>query len=187
MWLRIRFDTTPQRHYYSPLMSAIWFGKSAVAELGRSGPLTAALEVDRLPRLNEAVVPPSGPIEAQVAFGNDGENVLVDASLRGAVSVACQRCLEPMTLAVDSRMRLALVADDTAVAPDGYESLFVPDGEVRLADLVEDEILLGIPFSARHPDGECGALAQALEDMRGSSEATRPFAGLAALLRDKDN
>lgn len=170
-------------------MSAIWFEKSALADLDRSGPLTAVLSVDRMSRVGAVVIPPSGPIDVRMDFARHGDLVLIDAELSGAVSVGCQRCLEPMTLVIDSRLRIALAADEQtgAAAPEDYESVVATDGKIRLVDLVEDEILLGIPFSSRHADGECGPLARELDGMQSATDKSRPFAGLAGMMRDDEN
>ena len=51
--------------------------------------------------------------------------------------------------------------------------------ELDVATLVEDEILLGLPYAPRHEDGACGPLGTAVAE----GAAASAFAKLAALKR----
>ena len=72
----------------------------------------------------------------------------------------CQRCLQPLEWTVDQKTVVALAgSEDEADALDAES-----DGEVVLAagpldplELVEDELLLTLPYAPTHPEGECTA------------------------------
>jgi uncharacterized protein len=51
--------------------------------------------------------------------------------------------------------------------------------ELDLQELVEDEILLGLPLSVRHAQGHCSSGEQ---EVHGRKAADSPFARLASLL-----
>ncbi|MEJ7669510.1 MAG: YceD family protein [Casimicrobiaceae bacterium] len=78
----------------------------------------------------------------------------------GVVPLECQRCLKPLAWTVDQTTLLALAgSEDEADALDAES-----DGEVVLAagpldpiELVEDELLLTLPYAPTHPVGECTA------------------------------
>ena len=90
----------------------------------------------------------------------------------------CQRCLEPMDLAVQVDRWFRLVADEaTALAEDdeSEEDLLVKVPDLNALALLEDEILLALPLVPRHE--ACHApLSAALED-----DLPHPFAALAGL------
>lgn len=78
----------------------------------------------------------------------------------GVVPLECQRCLQPLAWTVDQTTVVALAgSEDEADALDAES-----DGEVVSAvgpldpiELVEDELLLTLPYAPTHPDGECSA------------------------------
>ncbi|MBT8136650.1 MAG: DUF177 domain-containing protein [Gammaproteobacteria bacterium] len=169
-------------------MSALWFEKLPLATLaGDASAGSVELPLAALPRLAEAVLPDTGPVTVSCQLSGD-QPLLLDARVNGRVRVACQRCLEPLQIEVDDELHLALstVDIDSEQLPAGYELLVVPDGELRLADLMEDEVLLELPLAPRHPAGECGALTGDLEQLeKPAAETTTPFSGLADMLRDR--
>jgi len=171
-------------------MSAIWLEKTDIANLVGAGvAVDAELSISELPRVAVAVLPESGPIRAGFSFEKtDSGIVLMNGELHGSVELTCQRCLERIRIEIDDQLRLALLASemDESKVPQGYELLIIPGGELRLADLIEDEVLLELPLSARHPDGDCGSLGRNLNELKEpAAEMTTPFAGLADMLRDR--
>ena len=90
----------------------------------------------------------------------------------------CQRCLEPMDMAVQVDRWFRLVADEaTALAEDdeAEEDLLVMAPDLDALGLLEDEILLALPLVPRH-DACHAPLSAALED-----DLPHPFAALAGL------
>jgi len=108
-----------------------------------------------------------------------GRRVLA-GSAACAVSVRCQRCLEPFELHLAAPIRLGVLRDegDLDRLPDGYEPLICPvDQEVSLAHLIEDELLLALPDHPHHADGMCSASAVPAQQ----AGKRQPFAALASL------
>ncbi|MFO1413986.1 MAG: YceD family protein [Burkholderiales bacterium] len=78
--------------------------------------------------------------------------------IRGQVPVECQRCLEPFSFAVDQRTVTVLAkseAEADALDADSEEEVLVADHPLIAADLVEDELLLTLPFAPMHDPGAC--------------------------------
>jgi uncharacterized protein len=99
--------------------------------------------------------------------------------LNGALQLRCQRCLESMRFDLDSDEVLVLAAtqaeiDAEPVEPDSPDRLLAAE-EVRVRDLLEDELILALPYAPRHEGCEAGAA--------GDSEKISPFAGLRGMLR----
>lgn len=133
-----------------------------------------------LPRLRASLAALDGELDYAIHGRHDamGRRAL-QLKLRGVLKLSCQRCLETMDtpLEVDAMLVLAsseaeLDADaDDPSAPDRV----LASREMPIRELIEEEVLLSIPFAPRHV--RCGARHDALGEPRPS-----PFAGLSAML-----
>ena len=73
-----------------------------------------------------------------------------------------------------------MIAGDSAHSDDACEVWELEDDTVRPADIVEEALIMAMPFSARHDTAEaCREFATAASD---ASQTTRPFAALKAQL-----
>ena len=78
--------------------------------------------------------------------------------LRGSVMLECQRCLDDFAWLVDVTTEVLLARDDAELAAlDADSSLEVVLAAAPLDPLalVEDELVLALPFAPRHPDEAC--------------------------------
>ena len=141
--------------------------------------LEGTLAIADLERLHDLLAEISGEVgyRLQGIVGERGQPQL-RLTVSGEVPLACQRCLQVVhfPLVVDSL--LELVPEGAELSQDELEDDtrdFLPvAGELDVADLVEDEILLALPVAPRHE--KCG-LPGATE----AGELVSPFAALAAL------
>jgi uncharacterized protein len=134
----------------------------------------------------------TGTIHATLRFAREQGLPVADVAIQGTVPMICQRCLEPMLQRLDSSSRVAIVASaaQADVIPAEWETMLASDGQLTLAALIAEEVLLSLPVVPRHERAaECGALARALlEPATQAAAATeaadtqRPFADLRALL-----
>lgn len=87
----------------------------------------------------------------------------VDCRIRGALTLPCDRCLEPLTLPVDTMARLSVKfgtevpQEDGLAAPGEREILYLSeaDTDLDLSQIVYDYILLALPMQKVHAEGEC--------------------------------
>ena len=98
----------------------------------------------------------------------------------GVLQLACQRCLGALAfpLEVDSTLVLARSEAEIEAQPveaDGPDRI-VGRKDMEVGTLLEDEILLAIPFAPRHE--QCSGAV----DMKGD-DRTSPFTGLRGLLK----
>jgi len=116
---------------------------------------------------------------------------LLDGHVQTQLEMQCQRCMQAVKIAIDTDFLLALVASEQQATrlPDDYEPLIAEGEELLLAELVEDELLLGLPLVARHELGECragvGDTDSSPVDLAVESvveDKYKPFAGLDKLL-----
>ncbi|MGZ3236731.1 MAG: YceD family protein [Burkholderiaceae bacterium] len=114
--------------------------------------------VAELPRLASETVDKSGMIHWSLESGADtlGRPMLL-LSVSGSVQVMCQRCLSPLVFKIDSIASLILAKDeasadeiDATLNEDDTFDVIVGSKTLNVADLIEDEALLTIPFSPKH-------------------------------------
>ncbi len=150
-----------------------------------SGQLDGALALAALPRLVAALNRADGVVKVALAAGIDRQGVrFIAGAVRTEVELVCQRCLEPLRVALDATVSLGLVHSEAEAdrLPEEYEPLLVPEGNLGVADLVEDELLLALPRIPRHDDARgCKINGYRTPD---GVEQDQPFAPLASLLRD---
>lgn len=149
----------------------------------RNGAVRGEVPVARMERLTSLGVAPEGFAAGRLEFGRDDRGrAVVDVTVTAVLGLTCQRCLGQLLLEVAERRRLVLIeseAEANRLAED-VEPLWVADGPLCPADVLEDELLLALPIIPTHPDGRCrppggGDRAGECDDKRS------PFAGLAVL------
>lgn len=171
-----------------PLPNTLDVRKAAVREVTVSG----AIKPANLPRLREVLAADSGEIQATLAFSKDEENrFVIDASVTADISITCQRCLESMSLHLETSNTLAVVWNDEYAGelPRYLDALIVADEPCSLWELVEEELILGLPSFNYHEQTDCneiltGISQQPTED-EGKDEKPNPFDVLAQLKLSK--
>jgi uncharacterized protein len=164
-----------------------------------SEPWSRPLEVDRLADGEAAVdftVPlaelrgltagVAGNVAGRARFARAGGLPVAELTLRGVATLACQRCMQPMSVPVDTVVRVALMAseDDVARVPADLEPVQAPGGRISIGELVTEELLLALPIVALHDAGEsCAAAPAAAGTVAAGPETHKPFARLADLLK----
>ena len=145
-----------------------------------------AVPLERFERLAPQLTSREGTVTGSVALSREEGRIVARVELAAQLVMRCQRCLEPMLLPVESQSRVALLESETqaeAVPPE-LETALAPEGRLRLADLLEEELLLAVPAAPRHAPGQCPVAGSRKTREQGSAEPTqRPFAGLGALLK----
>ena len=98
------------------------------------------------------------PGAASVAWRIDGTTdaagrPALAISITGDVPLTCQRCLAPFALPVAQRTVTVLAkseADADALDADSDDEVLVADRPLEPAALVEDELLLTLPYAPMH-------------------------------------
>ena len=181
----------------------------------RFGRIDAAIPVARLQRLIPYLAGADGQAEVNLQFGLDAEGrKLLTGSIVANLALACQRCLQPMQLPVNSELSLlvfsdhkeleqqmslqtrenleqdVLVLDEMQVQAEGGQ-------ELDLLALIEDELILSLPLAPMHEDVNCNRDwvdirdQELQEDKSGAGggagkelSGNNPFAMLAKLKKD---
>jgi len=112
----------------------------------------------------------------------------LDINLVGAVSLTCQRCLQPFRWPIEQTTQVLLAHDERELGRlddgDADHEVVLAAAPLDPVTVVEDELLLTLPFVPRCPEATCPAgpalATRALEEPKAS-----PFAALAELPRRK--
>ena len=102
-------------------------------------------------------------------------------SVRGTLPLRCQRCLEPMPFKVQTEELLVLAATqaeiDAESADPSAPDRVVAGKEMAVRELIEDQLILEVPYAPRHELCECPETA--------ADASISPFAGLRGLIQRK--
>jgi len=136
--------------------------------------------VGDFPRLRDKLASSSGTIDYKVEGVHDGlGRAALRVTMHGTLQLMCQRCLEPLVFAVSVDSTLVLArseAEIEALPDDANEPERIVGGkEMPVGELLEDELLLAVPYAPRHE--RCEAQGSLATDGAGS-----PFADLRSLL-----
>src|ERR1700685_346253 len=166
--MRVGFDLDRVGTYYTRPMSEAWSKPRDVGALAdEQADLELAIPLAELSRARESLGALEGTISGRGHFGREGEFAVAALEVSGSVPLVCQRCLKLMPWKIDGRAKVALIAADSQAdqVPEHLEPVLALGGRVRLADLVEEELLLELPIVALHTDArDCEPTGSADED-----------------------
>jgi DUF177 domain-containing protein len=135
-----------------------------------------------LPRLSEAGGRDASELDARFSFSLFDGHPAVDGTLHGKVVLKCQRCMKPVSVALEERFQVIVVREERSDEPGGYEPVIADPSRLDLRWLAEDQVLLALPLVPMHEGDECNDVpAQSAED----EVRQRPFQNLRALLRER--
>jgi uncharacterized protein len=147
------------------------------------GSLEGALPVRDFPRLHDLLARHDGEIAFEVEGVRDEQGrPALRLNVRGRLELRCQRCLESMSFEVDADEVLVLAGTQAEIDAEPADvhaaDRVVAAKEMSVRELVEDELILALPYAPRH----AGCSARASAD---AAEKVLPFAGLRGLMRGK--
>jgi uncharacterized protein len=129
--------------------------------------LTGELEVRQLSRLVGLLHSDAGSVRASLAFRQRAGTLVLTLELATTVQLVCQRCLEPFDRDISELLEFAIVTSEGMErhVPEGTEPLVLDDSRLLPAQMIEDELIVSIPYVPKHARIEdCGSLARALGD-----------------------
>lgn len=166
------------------------FDAFALAARGES--LGGEVDVARRARLSDRLAPTARPVPIAwtIEGGHDGAGrPILTVTIKGTLPVVCQRCLQEFDLAVAQQTMLLLARSEAEVGPldDGETEVVLAAAPLDAMTLVEDEVLLSLPFAPSHAEAQCPAgWKQAAEAQPAAVAKASPFARLAALKKRPD-
>lgn len=153
----------------------------------REGEIEQVFPLAAFPRVCEGAVSDAGEVRVHCKVSRDAQGLMkLDAELGGTVQLACQRCLEPVTCAVQSTVSLFLVRseeDADQLSDDADFLVLDEEGRFVLLDALEDELILSLPLVPVHEN--CEALrvdaTEEVDDVVEAPARENPFQVLAGL------
>jgi len=153
---------------------------------------SGTVPLSRMQRLVPLLVNAGGDAKFVAAFRRDiDKRVIVDLQVEAALPLICQASLEVYDEQVKRRCDLAVIERDSEQAelPDNYEPVKTENGRLAVANLVEEELLLGLPQVPRKPGMkkvEYSTDGKAAENVTSPAEVKKnPFAVLQVMLERK--
>ena len=135
------------------------------------------------PRLRDMIATAAGEVAYELSGVRDERGrPALRLQVRGTLPLRCQRCLETMAFEVHTDETLVLAATLEEIHDEPADAhgpnRIVAGREMSLRDLIEDELILAVPYAPRHEDCEVGGQAE-------RTDKVSPFAGLRGLMRHK--
>lgn len=126
----------------------------------RGGSISGSLDARSLPNVADSLAPGDDPVRVDWTIEGlasaEGRPALAIA-IEAEVPLVCQRCLGRMAWKVSQSTEVLLAHDEGELASldEGSEGeVILADRPLDAATLVEDELVLTLPFAPRH-EGEC--------------------------------
>ncbi len=144
--------------------------------------LSGTVLVAELSRLVDALHSNQGTLEYTLTGGvNQFGRPVLHCQVKGKLQPQCQRCLEGMEYLLDTQSDLILARDEAELLhlddqEDEATDAILADAKLNVLALIEDEVLLDLPISARHPAGACQ-----VKTGNDGDEERKPFDVLAKL------
>jgi len=142
----------------------------------------------QLKRLNDLSAGDCSDVVVSIECGEDIQGIVY---LKGKavteLTLMCQRCMTLLTteVTVDFNFGLCKANDEIDELPDAYEPIECNEiGEVRLHQLIEDELIVSMPLIAMHSNESCNQGNQDIvvgEIEPAQEERPNPFAVLEKL------
>lgn len=93
---------------------------------------------------------------AKVSLTRGESQLLLDVTIEGEVTVACDRCLEDCLLPIDFEDQLVVKFSEEPGDDDGEVMWLYPgDSELDLAQYLYESVVLSLPYQRVHAEGEC--------------------------------
>lgn len=132
-----------------------------------------------------------------ITIDKSGQYIGVDAHIDGNVTIICDRCLEELSLPVDTTVKLSIKFGEEPAVQDEFqegdrEIIFLPecDSNLDLSQIVYDYTCLSLPMQRIHEDGKCNPCTVRFlnsTDESHADDAPNPFSKLKDLIKDKNN
>ena len=135
-------------------------------------------------------------VEVEARAVKSGHYIGVDLDIRGSVTVACDRCLEDLTLPVEAHPAFSVKfgeedASGEEMREGSREILLVSasDTDLDLSQVIYDYVCLSLPMQRVHAEGECNPdtvrfLGHEPENEE-AGDTNSPFAALKGLFDGK--
>lgn len=152
------------------------------------GEVDGVVDAAALDRVADRLAPEGGGSEIAYRVIGSADAVgrpALRVVLNGGVPLTCQRCLRPFSWPIDQSTMLLLARDEQDLArldaEDHEHEVVLATSKLDPVELVEDELVLTLPFVPRCPEEGCPALKDETEPAEAGTKPTSAFGVLAQL------
>lgn len=149
-----------------------WYSLPDLDHLARLGKaLEGEPDLGKLSRLVGLLSSPVGAVNASMTVLSRADGILeLRLECSAQVQLTCQRCLEPMSYRLEASVRYEVVEEGPEEGNDGGhgvpERLALNGRRVNPLQLIEEELIVALPFSPRHErKAKCGNLARRIDEL----------------------
>ncbi|MBA4143235.1 MAG: DUF177 domain-containing protein [Nitrosospira sp.] len=157
------------------VIDALDFANNAGAHHGK-------ITLPELERLQDYLAADCGELQYSITGAREGNaRPILRIAVQGTIKLRCQRCLDEVPYVLDLRAELLLAENEhelLRLEEDESVDCILASHATDVLALIEDEVILSLPISPRHTEGECS-----IGELNGDNAAgDKPlFATLAAL------
>ena len=112
---------------------------------------------------------------------SDYDSAMLKGHVEAELGIECQRCLKPVEIPVDLDFELLIDATDDVVRDSGLDTVYSEDGAIDIFEVIEDELILGLPLVALHEGGSCNEYWHVSDNVPEEAERENPFLVLEKL------
>ncbi len=165
---------------HQPVIDGFEFATAGATQEGK-------LPLAGFPRLKDQLVSDAGDVTYALKGVRDARGrPSLQLQVRADLRLRCQRCLGALVHRVDAEQLLVLASSQEEIdaEPAGVDDpdRVVAGKEMPVRDLVEDELILALPYAPRHED--CEPQHEGI-DVQGERAMNSPFAGLRGMMQRK--
>lgn len=153
------FDRSPLDAYYCAPMADTLIPDYVDARkiFAQQALIEGTIPVSHLSRFCELIAPTQGDVQVSMKFDlDDSFRRVIQGVLDTQVQVTCQRCLEPMQIALHDEFTLAVVESEakSESLPKSLDPWICEDIKLVLAEVIEEQLILCMPIVSYH-DSNC--------------------------------
>ncbi len=97
----------------------------------------------------------SGSVAVGLDVKFDGDNYVLDFTVKGTIAIPCDRCLDDMEHEVDADYHIVVKYGDDFDETDEVLTIPEKEADLNVAYMIYDTIALSIPIRHVHPAGQC--------------------------------
>ena len=133
------------------------------------------IKISQLPRLGDVICSDDGELDFHLKGDvNNKSEPLLRLRITGRLVLVCQRCLGPIDYPLDANVNYVVVPSEELLPQPNDENdeadYLVADESMQVRQLVEDEILLGLPLALMHENPQCS-----IAPPHGTAQKENPF------------
>jgi uncharacterized protein len=120
--------------------------------------LEGVLLIKDLHRLHDSLLSTEGEVNVRVQFGVDEQKIhYMRGHYTTQLVLQCKRCMEQYVQNVTGEVRSGFVQteEEADQLPDYYDPVVVSAGVLAIADVIEDELIIGLPIVPMHAAKDC--------------------------------